>query len=59
VSRAERLLKAYERFVSLAWDSGLAGPQKVWFAVYDPADERRIRVRIDEQHLRIFEDDQA
>jgi hypothetical protein len=48
VSRVERLLKAYERFVSLPWDAGIAGPQKVWFAVYDPVDERRLRVRVDE-----------
>ena len=48
MSKVDRLLKAYERFVSLPWDTAVAGPQRVWFAVYDPADERRVKVRIDE-----------
>src|SRR5262245_41109741 len=46
MSEIESLLKAYERFVSLPWDHNLAGPQKVWFAVYDPAQERRLRPRL-------------
>lgn len=44
----EGLLKAYERFVRLPWDSGLAGPQKVWFAIYEPSQERRLRLRVPE-----------
>lgn len=46
MSEVESLLKAYERFVPLPWDASLAGPQKVWFAIYDPAQERRLRLRI-------------
>lgn len=42
----EPLLKSYEQFVRLPWPSGLAGAQKVWMAVYDEADERRLRARI-------------
>lgn len=42
----EPLLKSYEQFVRLPWQSGLAGPQKVWMAVYDPPDERRLRARL-------------
>lgn len=44
----EGLIRAYERFVQLPWDRTLAGPQKVWFAIYDPAQERRLRLRITE-----------
>lgn len=46
MSEIESLLKEYERFVRLPWDHKLAGPQKVWFAIYDPAQERRLRPRL-------------
>lgn len=46
MATVEPLLKSYEQFVRLPWPSGLAGAQKVWMAVYDEADERRLRARI-------------
>lgn len=48
MSEIEVLLRAYERFVRLPWDQSLAGPQKVWFAVYEPSQERRLRLRLTE-----------
>lgn len=48
MSAVEGLLRAYERFARLPWDPTLAGAQKVWFALYDPAQERRLRWRIAE-----------
>jgi hypothetical protein len=51
VSRVDRLLKAYERFVGLPWEASLAGPQRVWFVVHNPAEERRVRARITEFEL--------
>lgn len=48
MSGVEGLLTAYDRFVRLPWDRELAGPQKVWFAIYDPAQERRLRLRLPE-----------
>ncbi len=48
MSAVEGLLRAYERFVRLPWDGSLAGPQRVWFAIYDPAQERRLRWRVEE-----------
>lgn len=48
MSEIEALIKAYEHNVSLPWDLELAGPEKVWFAVYDPAQERRLRLRVQE-----------
>ena len=47
VSRIDQLLRNYERQVALPWPDNLAGSQRVWFAVYDKMDERRIRARID------------
>src|SRR5258707_802811 len=43
-----QLFHTPERFVQLPWDRALAGPEKVWFAIYDPAQERRLRLRIAE-----------
>lgn len=48
MNEIEGLLRAYERFVQLPWDRSLAGPEKVWFALYEPAQERRLRLRIPE-----------
>ena len=48
MSEIEALLKRYERYVQLPWDRNLAGPQRVWFARYDPSQERRLRLRIGE-----------
>ncbi len=48
MSEVNGLLAAYERHVRIPWEAGLAGPQKVWFAIYDPAQERRVRLRVDE-----------
>ena len=35
MSHIEALLRNYERFVRLPWERGLAGPQRVWFLIYD------------------------
>jgi len=48
VNEIEGLLKAYQSFVQLPWDRTLAGPQKVWFAIYEPGQERRLRLRLPE-----------
>src|SRR5690242_13354107 len=47
-SRIARLVQNYERHASIPWSTTLAGPQRVWFAVYDKNDERRVRARIGE-----------
>ena len=46
MSEIQGLAQAYEQFVRLPWDPNLAGPQKVWFAIYKPDQERRLRLRI-------------
>ena len=47
-SRIARLVANYERHASIPWPATLAGPQRVWFAVYDKNDERRLRARVQE-----------
>ena len=48
MSEIEDLLSQYQRYVRLPWDHKIAGAQKVWFARYDPGQERRLRLRIGE-----------
>ena len=48
MSRIESLLKAYEQFVAQPWSGNLSGAEKVWFAIYEPAQERRLIFRIPE-----------
>jgi hypothetical protein len=48
MSRIEGLLRAYEEFVAQPWTQNLAGAERVWFAVYEPAQERRLLFRIPE-----------
>jgi hypothetical protein len=48
MAKVDTLLHNYRRQVALRWTPGLAGKQKIWFAVYDNTDERRIRLRIDD-----------
>jgi len=51
MSKIDRLIRAYAEHISLPWARGLAGEQRTIFVCYDPADERRLRTRIDEFEL--------
>jgi hypothetical protein len=42
------LVDVYRKFISTPWQPGLAGPQRVVFAVYDKADELKLRVQLGE-----------
>ncbi len=44
MNRIEALRGNYARYVSLPWDRSLPGAQRIWFAVYDPSDDRRLRL---------------
>src|ERR1017187_7870683 len=46
MSAIDRLLSNYSRRVRLPWSANIAGKQRVWFAVYPPAEERRVRARL-------------
>ena len=45
MARIENLLKNYERHVSIPWSKTNAGPERIWFAVYEPSEETRLRLR--------------
>jgi hypothetical protein len=46
MSAVDRLLTNYSRQVRLPWTSNMSGKQRVWFVVYPPAEERRLRARL-------------
>lgn len=48
MNTVECLIPAFSRYVRLPWEAGLAPPQRVWFVVYDPPQERRLRFRLSE-----------
>lgn len=48
MSEVRGLLKAYENFATPPWPARVAAQQRVWCAVYDPVDERRLRLRLDD-----------
>ncbi len=51
MGRIEQLVENYGRFAALPWEQNLAGAQRVWFAIYDKTDERRLRIRLGEFEL--------
>lgn len=48
MNRIEALVKAWTSHVAIPWAGGLSGGEKVWFCVYDKADERRLRLHLPE-----------
>lgn len=50
-SKIEHLHNEYAKLVKLPWQRTLAGPQRVWFVIYDPKDERRLRLQVGQYAL--------
>ncbi len=48
MNHIEALVKAWSSHVAIPWAAGLSGGEKVWFCVYDKADERRLRLHLPE-----------
>lgn len=46
MSAIDRLLSNYSRQVRLPWSAHTSGKQRIWFAVYPPSEERRVRARL-------------
>lgn len=42
----DRLVANYSRQVRLPWSPNTSGAQRIWFAVYPPSEERRLRARL-------------
>lgn len=55
MAKIDDLLHNYARQVGMPWDRKIAGAQRVWFAVYDKSDERRVRARVGDFELRTKE----
>lgn len=51
MSLVDGLLKAYTQRLADRWDIYASGPERVWIAVYEPRDERRLRSQIAEFEL--------
>lgn len=50
-SKVSKLLTAYRQHLTVPWQDGLAAIQRVIFAVYDKADELRLRANVEEFSL--------
>ncbi len=48
MNEIDLLLQRYEHLVGMPWTGHLSGAEKVWFVVYEPAQERRLRLRVQE-----------
>ncbi len=46
MNRIDLLKKNYQRFCESHWDQNVSGAQRVWLAVYDKEDERKLRLRL-------------
>lgn len=46
MNAAEALCEEYKRVLRLRWPSGLSGEERVWMAIYSPANERKVRARL-------------
>jgi hypothetical protein len=44
-TRIDLLVEAYEKVVKEPWSSALSGQERIWFLVYDPAEQRKIELR--------------
>lgn len=44
-SKVDELLNVYEKVLAEPWTGMLSGQEKVWFLVYHPSEERKIRLR--------------
>lgn len=47
-SKIDQLLSAYEVVITEPWSTSLSGQERVWFLVYDPAEQRKVDLRIGE-----------
>lgn len=47
-TRIDLLIDAYTKVVKEPWSSALSGQERIWFLVYDPAEQRKIDLQLDE-----------
>lgn len=47
-SKTDLLLKEYEKVINEPLSKVLSGQERIWFLVYDPAEQRKINLRLDD-----------
>lgn len=47
-SKIDQLLSAFELVVNEPWSNALSGLERIWFLVYDPAEQRKIDLRLED-----------
>ena len=47
-TRIELLIEAFTKVVNEPWPSALSGQERIWFLVYDPAEQRKIDLHLGE-----------
>lgn len=45
-SKTDQLLQAFEKVVNEPWSNVLSGQERIWFLVYDPAEQRKVDLRL-------------
>jgi hypothetical protein len=45
-SKVDQLINAFESVVNEPWTPVLSGQERIWFLVYDPADQRKVDLRL-------------
>jgi hypothetical protein len=46
LSKIDQLIQTYDRILNEPWSTALSGQERVWFVVYDPAEQRKIDFRM-------------
>ena len=47
-SKIDQLLSAFELVVNEPWSTALSGQERIWFLVYDPSEQRKVDLRLEE-----------
>jgi hypothetical protein len=47
-TRIDLLVEAFEKVVKEPWASALSGQERIWFLVYDPAEQRKVDLSIED-----------
>jgi hypothetical protein len=47
-SKIDQLLGAFEKVLEEPWATALSGQERIWFLVYDPAEQRKVDLRMDD-----------
>lgn len=45
-TKTDQLLDAFEKVVNEPWSTVLSGQERIWFLVYDPAEQRKVDLRM-------------